>query len=213
MKHLLIIGARGFGREVYQTIAITKPFLDKVFDIKGFLDDDKSLLEGVSGTWPKIIDSVENYQIQEDDVFFCAMGESKWRKHYSEIIANQGGRFINVFHPTAIISDAAVFGEGCFVGPFCCVSPNVRIGNHVIIHAFSNLGHDASIGDYSTLESYVFVGGRACLGELSTMHTRSSVIPHKTIGKESMVGIGSVVIRNVPDGVHVFGNPAIKEKL
>lgn len=213
MKHLLIIGARGFGREIYQTVTITKPFLRRELDVKGFLDDDTSALIGIDGTWPEIIDSVENYRIQEDDVFFCAMGESKWRKHYSDIISGKGGHFINIYHPTAIISDAAIFGEGCFVGPFCCVSPNVSIGNNVIIHAYSNLGHDVSVGCFSTLESYVFMGGGARIGELSTMHTRSSIIPHKKIGNESTVGIGSVVIRNVPDGVLVFGNPARIEKL
>lgn len=213
MKHLLIIGARGFGREIYQTVTITKPYLRKEIDVKGFLDDDKSVLTGFGGTWPNIIDSVENYCVQEDDVFFCAMGEAKWRKYYSDIITNKGGHFINIYHPTAIISDAATFGEGCFVGPFCCVSPNVSIGDHVIIHAYSNLGHDALVGSFSTLESYVFMGGGASVGMLSTMHTRSSVIPHKKIGREATVGIGSVVIRNVPDGVLVFGNPARIEKL
>ena len=213
MKHLIIIGARGFGREVYQTVTITKPYLDREIDVKGFLDDDKSVLTGISGTWPDIIDCVERYSIQEDDVFFCAMGEAKWRKHYSDIITEKGGKFINIYHPTAIISNAAIFGEGCFVGPFCCISPNVSIGNQVIIHAFSNLGHDASVGSFSTLESYVFMGGGARMGELSTMHTRSSIIPHKKIGRKASVGIGSVVLRNVPDGVLVFGNPARIEKL
>jgi sugar O-acyltransferase (sialic acid O-acetyltransferase NeuD family) len=213
MNHLLIIGARGFGREIYQTVTITKPYQNKELDVKGFLDGDDSVLEGINGSWPRIIDSVENYEVQPNDVFFCAMGESKWRKHYSDIIKSKGGRFISVFHPTAIISSAALFGEGCFVGPFCCISPNVSIGDHVIIHAFSNLGHDVSVGCYSTLEAYVFMGGGASMGELSTMHTRSSIIPHKVIGREATVGIGSVVIRNVPDGVLVFGNPAAKLKL
>ena len=213
MKHLLIIGARGFGREVYQTVTITKPYLSREIDVKGFLDDDKSVLTGMSGNWPDIIDSVESYSVQEDDVFFCAMGEAKWRKHYSDIITEKGGHFINVYHPTAIISNAAMFGEGCFVGPFCCISPNVSIGDQVIIHAFSNLGHDVSVGSFSTLESYVFMGGGARMGEFSTMHTRSSIIPHKKIGRAATVGIGSVVIRNVPDGVLVYGNPAKKENI
>ena len=39
---------------------------------------------------------------------------------------------------------------------------------------------------------------------------RSTIIAHKSVGENASVGAGSVVIRNVKDGVHVFGNPATK---
>jgi len=84
----------------------------------------------------------------------------------------------------------------------------VRIGNHVIIHGYVCIGHDTSISDFASIESYVFLGGYASVGELATMHTKSSIIPHKSIGKECVVGFGSVVMRNIKDGLHVFGNPA-----
>ena len=39
MKHLLIIGARGYGRGVYDIARSMKTY-QKEFDIKGFLDDN-----------------------------------------------------------------------------------------------------------------------------------------------------------------------------
>lgn len=210
MKHLLIIGARGFGREVYSTFIKTDSYISGLIGVKGFLDDKADALEGLDGEWPPIIGAVETYDIQKDDVFFCALGDSHWRKHYAEIITAKGGEFINIIHPSSLVSPVAQIGTGCIIGAFTTISPNVRIGNHVMIQAYDDFGHDSEIDDYASIESYVFLGGYAKVGELATMHTKSSIIPHKSIGKECEVGFGSVVMRNFKDGVHVFGNPATK---
>lgn len=210
MKHLLIIGARGFGREIYRSFIHTKPYIEKEIDVKGFLDDKADAFDGLKGEWPPIISAVETYEIQPDDVFFCALGDAHWRKHYAELIKSKGGHFISIIHPTALVSPNATIGEGCCIGAFTSISPNVTVGDHVMIQSYDDFGHDSSIGDYASIESYVFLGGYASVGELSTMHTKSSIIPHKSIGKECVVGFGSVVMRNFTDGVHVFGNPAKK---
>lgn len=208
MKHLLIIGARGFGREIYRTFVNTIPYIEGKIDVKGFLDDKDDALDGLEGEWPPIISAVESYEIQSEDVFFCALGDAHWRKHYAEIITNKGGHFINIIHRTALVSPVATIGEGVTIGAFTTISPNVKIGNHVMIQAFDDLGHDSEVGSYASIEAYVFLGGYAKVGEMATMHTKSSIIPHKSIGKGCVVGFGSVVMRNFKDGVHVFGNPA-----
>ena len=210
MEHLLIIGARGFGREVYRSFIHTPAYLSKEIDVKGYLDDKSDALAGLEGEWPPIIGSVEDYVIQEDDVFFCALGDAHWRKHYAQIIEAKGGRFINIIHPFSLVSPVAQIGDGCIIGPFTTVSPNVRIGKHVMIQSYVDIGHDAIVSDFASIESYVFLGGGASVGEQTTMHTKSSIIPHKSLGKDCVVGFGSVVMRNVKDGTHVFGNPAIR---
>lgn len=213
MKHLVIIGARGWGRESYTTFINSSSFEKGECDVKGFLDDKLDAFEGLKGDWPPIIGTAENYSVQEDDVFFCAMGDSHWRKYYVEMIKAKGGRFVNIIDRIAWVSPAATLGEGVYIGPLTMVSANVVIGDHVMIQAYSNIGHDVRIGDYVSIESYVFMGGCSTVGTLSTLHTKSSVIPHKTVGKECVVGFGSVVMRNVFDGVSVFGNPALKMEL
>lgn len=210
MKHLVIIGARGFGREVCSVFYRTEQFISGAISVKGFLDDKADALDGLDGDWPPIISSVEQYVIQEDDVFFCALGDPFWRKHYSDLITNKGGRFISIIHPTAIVNKTARIGEGCFIGPFTTISPNVSIGKHVMIQAFVDLGHDSVVNSFSSIESYVFLGGYASVGQLTIIHTKASVIPHKSVGNSCVVGHGSVVIKHVKEGLHVFGNPAVK---
>ena len=72
MNQLLIIGARGFGREV---LGLARACIESGadFEIKGFLDDKHDALNGYNG-YPPILSSVEDYVIQEDDVFICASG-------------------------------------------------------------------------------------------------------------------------------------------
>lgn len=210
MKHLVIIGARGWGREVCDSFMSSEDVVSGKMDIKGFLDDKWDALDGYKGNWPKILGPVESYEIQPDDVFFCALGDPKWRKHYAEIIKEKGGTFVSYVHRSALVSRYASIGEGCFIAGYTSISNNVTLGNHVIAHIFSDFGHDASVGDYSTIEAYAFLGGYSSVGALSTMHTKSSILPHKSIGNECEVGTGSVVMRNFKDGNHVFGNPAKK---
>lgn len=208
MKQLLIIGARGWGREVYQTIKQTPEVLNGEMDIKGFLDSKSDAFDGLRGYFPPIICSPEDYIIQPDDIFFVAMGDPHWRKHYAEIIESQGGCFYTYISPAAYVVETATIGEGSFVSGWCSVSDNVSLGKHVIMHAFAVLGHDTIVKDYGTLLTGVFLGGYCEIGECSQMSPQSMLIPHVKVGSNCMVGPGAVVIRKVKDGNTVYGNPA-----
>ena len=96
MKNLLIIGARGWGRVVFGMLPNCLGYGTE-FIIKGFLDNKFDALDNYEG-YPPIIDSVENYQPLEEDVFVCALGEPKWKRYYAEIILAKGGKFINLIH-------------------------------------------------------------------------------------------------------------------
>ena len=207
-KNLLIIGARGWGREVLWAFKSYRADLK----VKGFLDDNKRALDGLRGEFPPIVSSVEGYQIQPNDVFFCALGDSYYRKKYVDIIEAKGGLFISYISPEAIVSPNAIIGEGAFIGSHTVISDNVNVGKHTMIHGMSTLGHDVKIGDFVSIEAYCFFGGISEVGDFSSIHVRSTILRHTKVGANASVGAGSVVIRNVKDGDHVFGNPAKRIK-
>ena len=211
MKHLVIIGARGWGREVFAQAHDTAAYRAGEYDFKGFLDDKRDALDAYPspfGSYPPILGTVDAYEPDEDDVFFCALGDTKWRRHYAEKILAKGGEFINVIMPMARVSPSVKLGKGIIIGPWCGISTNVEIGDFTIVHPFTITGHDVKIGAFCTVESYSFFGGYSAIGDGTTMHVRSSIIPHKRLGKNVVVGVGSAVMRNFGDGVHLFGNPA-----
>lgn len=212
-KHLIIIGARGFGREMFDFAHHVRAFREGAFDFKGFLDDKADALDGYPcsfGEYPPILDSVEAYVPEKDDVFFCALGDAKWRRIYADKILAKGGRFISLISDEAHIAPGARLGQGVQICSWTSVSTNVSIGDFSVVHPYSSFGHDATVGANCTIESYVFMGGYSTIGDGTTMHVRSSILPHKRIGKNVVVGVGSAVMRNFGDGVHLFGNPAKK---
>ena len=206
MKHLLIIGARGFGREVYNH-ALQSVGYGTDFDIIGFLDDKSTALDGYNG-YPPIIDSVEHYKPQPNDVFICALGDTGYKKKYADIVIAKGGQFINIIHHTASISQNVKMGQGCIIGPYVSLSCDVEIGNFITFQRFAAIGHDARIGNYCHLNTYSFMGGFAQLGNLVTLWTGASVLPHMVVEDQCVVGAGAVVIKRVKSGTTVYGNPA-----
>lgn len=208
MQSLVIIGARGSGRGVLDMIKQGRILGD--FVVKGFLDDNKHVFDGLIGDFPPILCSVEDYTVESDDVFFCALGDSHYRKQYAEIIEKKGGRFCSLISKDAYINRNSIIHDGSFIGEHTMIDDNVVIGNHAVIHPFCIVGHNSIIGDFASIESYSFVGGNSKIGNEVSLHVRSTVIPHISIEEKAVVGAGSVVIKNIPKGVHVFGNPAKK---
>lgn len=208
MKHLLIIGARGWGREVYD---IAKECMDAGagFTVKGFLDDKADALNGYK-KYPPIICPVETYDIQEDDVFICALGDVNYKKQYADVILRKGGEFISLVHPTAVIGTNATIGKGCVVGAFANLSNDTKIGDFVTVSIRAGMGHDSTIGDFSHIGGNCCISGFVTVGELVTMHPGSMIVPHRKICDNVIIGTGSVVLNNVRANTTVFGNPAKK---
>lgn len=208
MKQLIIIGARGFGREYHNGLKLRDDY-GKEFVIKGFLDDKKDALAIFDGYAP-ILDSVENYSLEVDDIFVCALGDPYYRKKYVDMIKNKGGSFFSIINSKSIIHPNAQIGEGVMISAFCNISSNTKIGDFTTIQPFSNIGHDAIVGNFCAIESYSFMGGFSQIGDNVTLHTRSTILPHVKVGNNSIIGAGSVVLRNVKENVTMFGMPAKK---
>ena len=210
MKHLIIIGARGYGRGVYD-IAQSMPTYQKEFDIKGFLDDKADALDGYDN-YPPILGAVETYEIQLDDVFTCALGDVKWKKHYASIILDKGGNFMNVIHPSVFIGGNVELGTGLIIAYQSQIDCDVKIGDFVNIQCNVVVGHDSAVGSWSMLDCFTFMGGFSSIGENVTMHTRATLLPQLHAGDNATINAGSVVIHNVRANSTVMGNPA-KEML
>lgn len=205
-KNLYIIGARGFGREIALGLTSWNGFCDQ-YDIKGFLDDKTDALDGFAG-YPPIVSSVEGFRPAENDVIICGLGAVEWRRKYINILLEKRAVFESFISPEARIAKTARIGVGVLISENVTVSADVAVGDYVLCHANSTLGHDTKLGNHVVVENGVFCGGFVEVGDGATLHTRAVILPHQKIGTDAVVGACSCVIRNVKPGATVFGNPA-----
>ena len=204
-KNLIIISAGKQGREVYGWAAeAIKAGAD--WCIKGFLDNRANALNGFTYE-SKIIGNMDEYKIEEGDVFVGAIGDPKDKVTYYTPILERGGKFINLIHPTAVVGHNAQLGTGIIMGPFTCLTSDIRIGNFVTLLPFSNVAHDCAIGPWSQVSPHCGINGRVTLGEGVFLGAHSCIVPDKTVGAWVYVGAGSVVNRDIPPGMRVVGNP------
>lgn len=82
------------------------------------------------------------------------------------------------------------------------IGASVELGNQV------NVGHNCKIGDGCFISSGVVVTGNCSLRERVRLAAGAVIGPHTTLGNEALVGLGSVVVKDVPSGGKVFGVPA-----
>lgn len=115
-----------------------------------------------------------------------------------------------MINKTAFISSNTQIGGGTLIDGLAYISNGVTLGKYVTIYSMSTVAHDSTLGDYVTICPNVAVCGEVKIGEGTFIGAGSVIKNGVTIGKNCIIGCGAVVVKNVPDGVTVFGNPAIQ---
>lgn len=205
MKQLIIIGAGGMGRTLYSN-AVESVGYGEQFAIKGFIDDNLTALEGLPN-YPPVLNTIRNYQPQDNDVFVSSIGGAS-RKPCMEEIISRGGSFMELIHKTARIYTNARLGKGNFIGAYSVIGNDAVVGDYNMIQSYTVIGHDARIGSWNRIDTHVTVVGGVVIEDEVNIHT-SAVISHGvTVGTGAHVGALSFVIRKVKPGITVCGNPA-----
>ncbi len=205
-KQLVIIGAGGFGREVYAWAQQTFDFNEE-WEFKGFLDDNSSILDNFNYN-AKIISNVNEYMPKAEDRFLCAIGNPTIKKRLTKIILDKGGIFTNLIHPTVIVGNNVSMGNGIILCPRVILTCDIIVGNFVSLNFDTSIGHDVTVGNYCQVSSFCDVTGGVTLGEGVFMGSHASILPKGVVGDFAKVGAGSIVISKVKEYSTVFGVPA-----
>ena len=78
---------------------------------------------------------------------------------------DEGQGFEEGIHPTAVIHDSAVIGDGARIGPFCVIAAGARIGEGAVIGPHCSIGRDAVLGQGAYLREGVKIGARVVIGD------------------------------------------------
>ena len=90
--------------------------------------------------------------------------------------------------------------RGAFEDTF--IGENTRVDN--LVH----VGHNVHIGKRCTIVAGTIFGGSSSVGDDTFIGMNATIRDHIKIGNGVTVGMGAVVLKDVPDGLTVVGNPA-----
>jgi UDP-N-acetylglucosamine acyltransferase len=120
------------------------------------------------------------------------------------------GKNQNEFKGKVIIGSNNVISELVTIQrPF--EEAETKIGDNNIIMAHSHIGHDIVIGNNCEVCTGTIIGGYAVIEDGVKLKLGVTVRNRKKIGKATLVGLGSAVVKDIEDNKIVYGNPA-KEK-
>lgn len=82
------------------------------------------------------------------------------------------------------------------------------LGNDLFLMNQVYVAHDCELGDGVTMASSVLLAGHVVIGAHGNLGMGASVHQRTHIGGGAMIGMGSVVTRDVPPYAKAYGNPA-----
>ena len=203
MKDLYIVGAGGLGRKVF--VCLRRLNLDNKWNIVGFLDDNPNALDGVKCDL-SIVGTISDWQPEDNQVFVMGISEPHVKRIVSEKLLAKGAKFETVVSPDVIMGDYVEIGEGSVVMTPYNVESGAQIGRFVTLLG-STIALDGRLGDYSTTGGFANLTC-ANIGKEVYVGSHAVILSNVTVGDGAFVGVGSIVIKDVPPYTQVFGNPA-----
>jgi sugar O-acyltransferase (sialic acid O-acetyltransferase NeuD family) len=194
-QQLYVYGASGHGKVVIEIIEALGKEVVSVFD------DNKSIKQLLD--YPVV--SLKTNTTTKNIPIVFAIGDNNTRKALVE--SNESPVSKPLIHPSAIVSPRAVLKNGTVVMPGAIINSHAEVGHHCIINSGAVVEHDCLLDDYVHISPNAALAGDVKVGEGTQIGIGAQVIQGITIGKWCTIGAGAVIIRDVPDGGTVVGNP------
>lgn len=138
----------------------------------------------------------------------CVLGDCAAKRRFVEQAEAVGFRFTTWIHPKGVFSSRSTIGEGGLTAIATTVSAHVRIGRHCTLCNHVNVSEACRIGDHVYVGPGAEIAGSVTIGSEVFVGIHATISDHITIGDGALIGAGAVVIRDVPAGATVVGNPA-----
>lgn len=204
-QQIVILGAGGTGLLIADSISRI-PGKHAI----GFLDDDaKKRRLGHAGL--PVFGAMSSWKnLPAEYSFISSLYGPKKNVEFFQKIKSLGIpeiRWATVVDATAIVSPLATLGYGTYVGPATILEPNVSLSNWCAMLGRVYVAHDTRMGDYVTCANSVSIAGRVTIGVAAFIGANATVRERTQIGANALVGMGCVVIRDVPNGQIIVGNP------
>lgn len=200
------------GATPYPEIAEVVRDINKIkhtYRIRGILDDNPAL-HGKTIEDAKVLGPLDMATGYEDALFVLGIGSYRARMVRFDIISRLGiphERYATLIHPAAKVYSSASVGRGCILYPGALVFADARVQDFVQVLPYSGVGTRSRVCEGALIAGFVSIISDAIIGPYTHIGTSSIVGEKRRIGAGAQVGMGCIILRDVPPGAFVFGNP------
>ena len=202
-----LIGAGGHGRE-------TMPFArahiaahpDLGVDIDRVVFVERQAGPAVGGHL--VLAETEFTAMEGERLFAVAIGKPEARRAVAERLEALGCRALSVIAKSATLADSARVAPGALIAHHALINADAVVGRHLIANVYASVAHDCVVGDFVTLGPRATVNGSVRIGDGVEIGAGALIREGLTIGEGAVIGMGAVVVKDVPAGTVVVGNPA-----
>jgi len=207
MKPLVIMGATAVPEMIDLIRAINEA--QPTFELYAILDDNPELanstIEGIPVTGG--LDSHTDHPGAQI-LFTIGNHESRFtRRAILDRLALPDERYATLIHPASNVYQSASIGAGSIIHFGAVVANGAKLGRWVEVLWNSIIGANATLEDGVKVASNVTTNSGVRAERFSYLAAASAIAEEVTIGAGAVVGMGSIVTRNVEPGAFVFGNP------
>jgi sugar O-acyltransferase (sialic acid O-acetyltransferase NeuD family) len=212
MKYYGLVGAGGFGRVVMPLLRaqVANELAEGTAELRFVVEGAANTL-AVNGI-PVV--AIEVFSALAGDHYFnIAIADSQTRERIATALVAAGAVPFSIRATNSISLDNNDIGTGAIFCPFTIVTANARIGRFFHANLYSYVEHDCEIGDFVTFAPGVKCNGNVRIEDHAYIGSGAVIRQGRggsklTIGKGAVVGMGSIVIQDVPPDTTVIGNPA-----
>lgn len=205
MRSVILIGAGGLAREV---IALLEDSLE--YKAVGLLDDNTTVHGADVGGLP-VLGGIDSAGDHDDSDFLVCTGSGRSRRLIVERLLRLGidsSRYATVIAPDVRIPRDSEVGSGAILLAGTVLTTSVSIGHHAVLMPRVVCTHDDRIEGFGTLCAGVTLGGSVVVEEQAYLGMNSSVKQNIRVGAGAVLGMGSVLLADLPAHQVWAGNPA-----
>jgi len=214
MIDVVVWGTGGHALEVTETLrqANGRSMRPERFNVLAYVDDSEwTRDERFQGCHVVTLDDAARHFA--DAGMIVAVGNTRVRRVLVERAARAGFDFFPaIISPRADMYHGAEVAQGCIVFAGAIISTNARLGRHVHVNHKALLAHGVQVGDFSTIAPCAAVAGDARIGAGCWIGMHAGVREGTIVSHGVTVGMGAMVVRDMPPNVSVIGVPARKHK-